>query len=282
MQHHEHFRPVLEKHIHDGTLETYMEERLSGKTENPPLAHRFGDETPEQIFLYFTGFIVTAPGKTYYPQQIFATARNLLKQLEEDSEKAKAQDYGSGLAMLLQWTRNEEQPSILAAERTDTCRLALDLLLKKGMPNVSEAYFAEDVERSLINLFGFTYYQGILPQDRIKTVSDMLSQYVRIPQFSSHGEVALLKVDYATGLQMLPTAIDNTAAHQDFTIAFYLVHQEDPAKLAEDLVKTLDEKHLDFFLRALEFQYSKPGYNDNIQEAFLKEVRKQQTTKTPE
>src|SRR3989344_6938863 len=161
MTNYEGFKPIFERIVKEGGLESYIANRVSGRKEYPSLENRFGSEVPAQILWEFA---------ESYPE-IYETARKMLINLEADSERAQDGEYGWGLSYLL------------AGHDADSKKIALDLLLTKGRPVLPEPYFAEETEMGLLCLVN-NYNSIEFPEEKIEQAVRLFSWYIENPSES--------------------------------------------------------------------------------------------------
>src|SRR3989344_2824942 len=240
MEVYESFRPRLEAMIQDGSIGKYIEGRVSGRTNDPPIITRWNQETPEDILLYFAGKSGSESGNRYYPGELFGAARSLLRGLGEDPKKAQDGEFGWGLTFFLGIGEDKESNPIAA-----------ELLLRKGCPFVPVPYFSEKTEHGLLRL-AIPFPVNDSNSDQVHR---LLLAYIQnpgtIPNFAQLAETNLLEIDYRKGLSMLSETMDRVPVPAHFGIAWELVVEHSPKSLAQDLYQVLDSQHLDYFMQAI-------------------------------
>ena len=261
MEIYESFRPRLEAMLTEGTLKDYIAGRVSCRTNDPPINTRWNQETEDDILLYFAGKRDPQPGKRYYPDELFLAGRQLLWELDDNPEKARDPNLGWGLSCFLGF----------GDDKGSNC-IAADLLLRKGRPNVPVPYFSEHTEHGLLKLaIPWPPTDGNTEQ-----VHQLLINYIQkqgtTPDFAQLAEINLLEIDYKKGLEMMSETMDRVEDPRTFGIAWDLTVTHPPAELASDLFRTLDKKHLDYFMEALGFLSA--DFRDDKPKEFRREIDK--------
>lgn len=280
------FGSRLEELITGGELTTYMQERLSidpdavsVKKTNPPLSFMshsivadFDVEQPQWLFQYFAGQeypIGICSGRTY-ATEIYAAARDLLGRVASNPAFSQNVPFVKGLSWLLEGDQDGA-----------TREVALDVLLareKAGLNRKNAKY-----DRWLLRVFAFTrghaadgfdvdVFGGFPPGRKDEAQALFLNYINQCPDLADLAGAALLNVDYDEGIRALPLVIDQMPTPAYFMLDWYLHNRVEPAKLAQDVVNAMGEKHIDYFMRNL--QLHSGGFKDEKSLAFKTAVEK--------